>query len=643
MSVRAAGLLLAAVLLGAAAAGAQNPTPAPPPSQPSTPAPRPADTTRAGVPRTDTTRLPPAGARADTTRPAAPPAAGDTTRADTVPPPDSLSPDTFRAQLPRLGAPPGPLPTPGRIVFDHDALWYSGALTLGELLERVPGVFLVRAGWYGRPEVVHYAGQGASSVQLFWDGFALDPLGRDSAGVDLSQISIGLLQRVEVEVLPTVLRVYLFSDGQPVRRARTETSFATGDASTNTYRIRYLNRWKDGAGVGVGVEYLGTDAGLAASGHSNNLTLWGKGTWAPSSRVGVEYQFVSASANRDAFMVNGAGGTQFAIGNPESHRTDMFLRGYVASRDDGMGLRFDALAGSTSYTDSLATLNRDQLQGAAIVGYRAEHWSGELTTRVRDTSTPFEVQLRAAASPFSALTLSGSADAQALVAGRHSLDLSLGAEWRPWTALAVHAAGRMRNAVAAPAVLTDTAQRVTDLVAGASLSGRLLDLDVSVTQHGGFVAPLYGVFDSLVPAYPSQQVRTVTATFAFRPTLYLTLSGWVRQPLDPLSSAYEPPYHSRIWATFRSRLLPILRRNAFDFTAEVSMEGWSHGALGAQANGDPVLLAGATVFDYRAEMRLVGAALFWEYRNARAERYSVIPGVSMSQGQRYGVRWEFTN
>ena len=175
-----AGLVLAAVFLcGGSALAAQNPTP--------TPSPKP-----------DTGRV---AAAPDT-------GAGKKLR-DTIPLPDSLSPDSFRPQLPPLGAPPGPLPQAGRIVFDHDQLWFSGALTLGELLARVPGVFLVRAGWFGRPEVVQYAGQGASSLEVYVDGYALDPLGQDSTGFDLSQMSLGFVQRVEVEVLPSAVRAYL--------------------------------------------------------------------------------------------------------------------------------------------------------------------------------------------------------------------------------------------------------------------------------------------------------------------------------------------------------------------------------------------------------------------------------------------------
>jgi hypothetical protein len=580
------------------------------------------------------------------------PASGDTAAAggkgrtgprDTVPVPDSLSPDSFRPQLPPLGAPPGPLARAGRIVFDHDALWFSGALTLGELLEHVPGAFLVRAGWFGRPEVVHYAGQGATSVEVVWDGFALDPIGEDSTGLDLSRINLGLVQRVEVEVLPSLLRVFLFSDGQPVRKARTETSFATGDASTNTYRIRYLNHWKNGTGLGLGVNWLGTSGPTTSPGRSTDLTLWGKGSWVPAPRLGVEYQVLSVSVDRDTFGLAGLSGP-IQIPHRKVHRTDVFLRGFVASKPDGMGLRFDAIAGSTSYSDTLAALDRDVLQGGGVLSYRAEHWSSELTTRLRDSRTPFEVQWRAATSPWAPLTVSGYVLSRSHLGGRHSLDAAFQGELGLLPALALHGAIRSRDAVGAPAVLSDTAQRVRDLSAGVSLTTRRVDLDFTIVRHGTYAPPVYGSFGTVVPAYPDLAVRTVTATFAFRPTMFFTVSGWYRNPLDPVTSAYEPPHHSRIWATFRSRLLPILRRGAFDFTAEVAMEGWSRGALGADSVGAPIVLKGATVLDWRIEMRLVGAVIYWSLRNGRAERYALLPGLSMPRTlQRYGVRWEFTN
>ena len=632
MTRRAPGLLLAAALLvGAAELAAQNPPPLPPR----------ADTARApGAARLDT-----GAARQDT-------GAAARARRYSIPLPDSLSPDSFRPQLPPLGAPPGPVPRAGRIVFDHDELWFSGAVTLGELLEHVPGVFLVRAGWFGRPEIIQYAGQGASSIEVYWDGFAMDPLGQDSTGLDPSELNLGLVQRVEVEVLPSVVRVYLYSDEQVVRKPRTETSFATGDASTNSYRIRYLNRWKNGTGLDLGVNFQGSSGVVTSQGRTSDVTLWAKGSWIPSQRYGVAWQVLSVSLDRDSVTLGSNPQSLPYLPSRHAHRTDMFLRGFIASRDDGMGLRLDAIAGGSSYTDTSAALGREEMQGSAILGYRAERWSTELTARVRDNSTPLEFEVRGAMSPWALLTVSGYAISRSHLGGRHSTDVAAQAELRPIAAIALHGAIRFRNAVGAPALLTDTAQKVTDFTTGISLTTRPLDLDVSLARHGVFAPAVPGTFGPIVPAYPSFAVHTATVSFAWRPKAYITLSGWLREPLvngtaELETSAYEPPHHSRIWATFRSRLLPVLRRGAFDFTAEVAMEGWGRGAWGADsagASGGPYLLKGATILDYRVELRLLNAALFWSIRNARGERYSVIPGLNMPVGnQTYGVRWEFTN
>jgi hypothetical protein len=536
------------------------------------------------------------------------------------------------------------------VVFGHDALWFSGALTLGELLQRVPGVFLVRAGWFGRPEVVQYAGQGATSIEVYWDGFAMDPLGQDSTGLDLSEINLGLVQRVEVEVLPSVLRVYLYSDDQTVRRPRTETSFATGDASTNSYRIRYLNRWQSGTGIDLGVNFLGSSGVVNSQGRSSDLTLWAKGSWIPSGRYGVQYQVISVSIDRDSVKLGSDSPLLTSVPSRRTHRTDMFVRGFIATRGDGMGLRLDAIAGGISYTDTAAALNRQEMQGSLVLAYRAERWSTELTTRVRDSDTPFEVELRAAASPSALLTLSGDAISRTHLGGRHSVEAAVQGEFRPFAALALHGAYRVRSAVGAPVLLTDTAQLVQDVSAGIGLNTRPLDLDLSLARHGVYAAPVPATFGPIVAAYPAYGVRTATASFAFRPTAYITVSGWYREPLvkspaELTTSAYEPPHHSRVWATFRTRLLPVLRRNAFDFTAEVGMEGWGRGAWGVDTTtGVPMLLKGATVLDYRLELRLLNAALFWTIRNARGERYSVLPGLPAPVGsQSYGVRWEFTN
>lgn len=553
---------------------------------------------------------------------------------------DTISADSFRTVLPPLGPPPGPLPRGGRIVFDEDALHFLGALTLGELLQHVPGVFLVRAGWFGQGETVAYAGQGAASLELFWDGLALDPLGEDSAGFDLGRFSLGLVRRVEVEVLPSALRVYLISDTQPVRRARTETSFATGDAQTNTYRIRYLNRWAAGTGLGLGVNWFGTNGPTASPGNVSDLALWAKGTWTPTPRVGVEVQQLRYTLQRQLLQREGAP----SLPAVDVHRTDAFVRAFAATREDGMGLRLDALFGSSTYGDSSGALERRIHQGAATVGYRSAVWSGELTTRIRDTRTPLEIRLRGAWQPVRFLTVSAYAARWTHLADRHSSEAGAAGELRLLRPLALHGALRWRDRVAAPAVLADTAQRITDWSGGVAVGLSRLSLDVTVARHGFFEAPAFGTFAALLPRGTSIDVTTLTAAFSLRPVSYLSLSGWYRHPLDPIRAAFEPPHHSRIAARLESRMLTKFRRGVFDLVLQAGLEGWGDGVAGTDSTGNDLVLHGATTVDYLVEIRLVGAVLFWTLRNAGVERYDLLPGYEQARSlQRFGVRWEFTN
>ena len=606
-------LALAGGLALPATAAAQNP-PAPPPR----PAVR-ADSAR-GRAGGDSLRAPP--------RPAAGP--------DSIPPPDSLSPDSFSAVLPPLGPPAGPLPSAGRVVFDRDALVFSGALTLGELLQAVPGAFLARAGWYGLPEVVHYAGQGASSVEVYWDGYALDPMGEDSAGFDVGRIPLGLLRRVEVEVLPTVLRVHLVSDTQPVRRPRTETSFATGDGQTNSYRIRYLNRWAGGAGLGLGVNWFGTNGARSTPARSSDLTLWAKASWAATTRFGVEAQLMRYSLDRASL--------QDVLPGRRVYRSDMILRAFSSSREDGLGLRFDALLGASSYGDSAGAEAARIAQGAVFAAYRAERWSAEAVGRVRDARMPLEVELRGSVAALRRLTAHGYAIRRTLLGGRGSSEAGGSVSWMPLGPFRLEGAFRARDAVAVPALAWDTSQSVKDWSVGVGVASRRADLDVSLERHGWYVAPAYGTFGGLVPLATAIDVRTVTVRFALRPKAYFTLAGWYRHPIDALTAAYEPPHHARTSATFRSRFLPRYRRGALDVLVQAALESWSDGVMGADSAGTAIGLDGHGSLDWLVEVRLLGAVIYWTLRNSQLERYEVVPGAELARSlQRYGVRWEFTN
>ena len=71
-----------------------------------------------------------------------------------------------------------------------------------------------------------------------------------------------------------------------------------------------------------------------------------------------------------------------------AHRAPEIVRAYAATRPDGMGLRFDALFGSSSAGDTTTATARTIAQGGAFVGYRAERWSFQTGLRIRDARLP---------------------------------------------------------------------------------------------------------------------------------------------------------------------------------------------------------------------------------------------------------------
>jgi len=560
---------------------------------------------------------------------------------DSVAVPDSLNPDSLSPPLPPLGPPAGPLPASRRYVFDRDALHWSGALTLGELLSLVPGVFVVRAGWYGQPETVSYAGQGATSIELYWDGFALDPIGADSAGFDTGRFDLGQFQRVEVEVLPTVLRVHLISDAQGSRHARTETSFSSGDASTNGYRLRYMNRWRSGVGVNLGFAYFGTQGPTTSQGKVSHFQVNLRGTWMATPLAGVEFQFTANDLQRESLTPIGGGNPP--IPGLDAHRNDQFVHVFAGLRPDGMGLRADAILGRVGYGDSSGTVDASTGQASLTLSWRAARWSAETWGRMRDNRNPLDVGARASWSPLRPLTITSYARNRTLLGGGGQIELATAAELRPVRSIALHGDLRWRQAADTMFVASDSTETVADWSAGAALTARPLVVDVSYGHRGLFTAPALGLFEAQLPGVVTIASNAVQVSWQLRPRRWLTLSGWVRAPTRD-SVPFDPPTHSLTRLTFRSAFLPTFRRGVFDLMGLVEMEAWGTGISGFDSTGTAVALRGRAVFNVYVALRLVGAQIFWVMRNSQRDRYAILRGFEMPRSlQRFGIRWEFTN
>src|SRR5207249_8238909 len=142
---------------------------------------------------------------------------------------------------------PGPLPAGARYTFTVDSILLSSTRTLSDLLIHIPGVYVARGGWYGQAEIVLYGGRGPASLEIYWDGVPIAPLGRDSVYIDPARIPLAPLERVDVIVLPASLRVYLVTARRESTVPTSEIRILSGEASNQGYRGAFAKRWRSGS------------------------------------------------------------------------------------------------------------------------------------------------------------------------------------------------------------------------------------------------------------------------------------------------------------------------------------------------------------------------------------------------------------
>ena len=167
------------------------------------------------------------------------------------------------ALLPTFERPimPGPFPQGARYTFTLDSILLSNARTLSDLLAHIPGVYVARGGWYGEPEIVLYGGRGPASLELYWDGVPILPLGRDSVYLDPARIPLGPIERVDVIVLPASLRVYLVTSQHRPTAPRTQVGVVSGRQDIADYRAGYATRTRSGFGVSMLADWASVNTG----------------------------------------------------------------------------------------------------------------------------------------------------------------------------------------------------------------------------------------------------------------------------------------------------------------------------------------------------------------------------------------------
>jgi len=536
---------------------------------------------------------------------------------------------------------PGPLPKHTRYTFTSDSIVLSGARSLSDLLIHIPGVYIARGGWYGQAEIALYGGRGPASLEVYWDGVPILPLGRDSIYLDPARISLGPVERVDVIVLPASLLVYLVTAQYRSTAPRTQVGIVTGQQDIADYRAGYATRLRSGLGVSFLADWASIGTGPIATTTTSFGTsdIWFKAEYVPpDGRVGASFQIWSSSWHR-------ASGNQ--VDGWRQDRRDRLLSVFAAQRDDGLGWRLAATLGTSGISHDTLIAPRDMSSAGVEVSqaWRSATIAG--TARFGAAGLPQQFEARAGWMPIRPLTLAGTVRQTAYTGhragvrafGTAGITLPLG--------LSARAEVAWQHDAQAPLVKTDQVQQTLDVAGWIGLENRLVTLEVGRGRRDPFAPLGFAVGISTVDSLnPTPRTEFVAAHASLRIAPGFRLSGWYFDPVVG-GGDFEPPRHALVSLSFYSKFWRVFKSGIFALRGEVAMESWSHATLGGinrTGGATQRAITGSSFVNTNLEMQLAGVTIFWSVQNINIMRSSYVEGLGYPKAaQQYGARWFFTN
>ena len=430
--------------------------------------------------------------------------------------------------LPVLGI-EGPRPALTRIVFTRDSIEWGHAATVGDLLTQVPGVFLWRGGYIGRPEPVSFQGRGGASAEYYLDGVPYVAAGVDSVVVDPALFSISLLDRIEVERWPGQLRVHLFTKRHDRLAPSSRIAVARGDESLARYEASLERRFRSGLGFALAGDYLSSPTASALSSDYFNTQVWAQGSYIPSDQFGIQYRLLRSGPNRDPY-VSGTEGIQDTISPGfEAKRTDAHIRMTLKGRNrEALGPRVDLIYARTAWDSEGLDQQINQLGGHLT--YRAPRFSLTGSGFYRTRWTRLDVRAAAGWNPVAPFSARAEVVHQRHFGGRNSDYANLAAGLQLIRGLAVTGTARIGKVVAAPSILASPEQDVRDFQAALAWSRTRVGLQLAYARVSAFAPPAYAEFPGIAALAPATRTEWITASARIAPLQWLTFEGWYSDP-----------------------------------------------------------------------------------------------------------------
>ena len=546
-----------------------------------------------------------------------------------------------------------------RLSWSRDSLLGTGAITVTDLVDRVPGATTTRGGWLASPAVGAYIGD-VKRVRVFYDGFempALDP--RTGNVLDLTQVSLWTAEDAVVEHAPDEVRVYLRSWRVRNTNPETRTDISTGDQQTNLYRGFYGKRYDNGAAFQFGAQQYGTTPPSLFGSASDQTSIMGRLGWARRD-WSIDAYAVRVGRHRGIIL-----GDQFfnvtgdSIPHVESSRTDSYFRvGYRDPDSDPFWVQAMAVGSGYNYT-GIRTLLINNPQTAA---------DSALNTTSLDSGTFRSQYIASVGSTQGPLALVASARTS-YSGGKSAFAPSVRATYQTGKLSAIgYAEGRGFDSTSrAEATVRATPLSFVSLLGGIGYTSQQWSDDQWSHVHwlrGEAGLRVHGLWfvggvvkrDSARLAHPRVFFDTTLAlaktnsatgiTGAIRGQLWRLIQAdvWAVRWTDT-AGLYRPRYETRSELFLRTNLLDRFPTGDFGLNAGVTHEYRSGETFPSQTvRGGVVKTVGYRTISTLLEIRILTATLSWQFRNVLGERYEQFPGFIMPrQTNFYGVRWYFSN
>ena len=575
-------------------------------------------------------------ARADTTR-----APADTIDAYQMLVAGQEDAQTLARKFPRSGL-ERLLPPFGRIVLPRDSIDFINGETLGDVLATIPGIYLWRGGWIGSPEVPNYFGRGATSVEYIVDGIPWVAMGPDSLALDPSFLPIGLIDRIELEPLPGLLRVHLMLRNHDVLAPRTRLVVARGTQDQARYEGLIEKRFRSGFGFGLGAEYSVRDAPNQASGDFSNSIGWIQTDWVPSRNFGVQLRYLLHAPDRTRTLTR-TEPADTLIRPVNGTRGDFTARVFLGGSNEGrLGPRADLSFTNTTWASD--SLNQDRWQAGLVLSNRSRTTSLEASAFLGSRWTRMDTRVIAGWSPSGLVSTSVEGAYQRYQSERDGRWLAVRAGLALPLRFTVAGTWRLGDFVDHPSVLTDRDQRISDRQLSLTFEPfRAFSAHASYTRLAAFRPTGMWAFAQIDSIAPNEPTQWMVLGGRLSPRQWLTVSGWYHHPIDSLVEG-TPPNHSLVELAIRSKFLRTFPSGIFDIKLAATVENWGTGVIGRDFEGNPVTLKGSTIFRALAQMQLAGVIVYFDRSNLLNTDLPFVPGLPIpSNVYSFGIRWGFLN